>query len=145
MPLLNYTTTVAATRTVSQITELLAKHGAAQILTEYDADGGGGVSGIAFAMQTAHGLMRYRLPVDRAAVRKVMERDRSIPRRFRTEEQAERVAWRIMKDWIEAHLAIIATQMVSLDQVMLPYMLVGEGTVYDHYLANRLAELGTGE
>jgi len=83
--------------------------------------------------------MRYRLPVDTAAVEKVLRADRGVPPKLKSGEQAERVAWRILKDWIEAQLALIATRMVSLDQVMLPYMLMGEGTVYDLYRTQQLA------
>ena len=137
---MNYTTTVPAVRTVGQITELLAKHGAAQILTEYAAGAHGAIpSGIAFAIETPVGVMRYRLPIDAAAVEKVLRADRTVAPRYKDTAHAERVAWRIMKDWIEAQLAIVATHMVTLDQVMLPYMLVGEGTVYDLYLSRQLA------
>jgi len=142
LALLNYSSTVPAVRTVIQMQELLAKHGASQILTEYAADGS--VSGLAFAINGPVGLQRYRLPVDVSAVEKVLSRDRTIASRFKSREQAERVAWRILKDWLEAQLAIVATQMVTLDQVMLSYMLVGEGTVYDLYL-NRQLELGSGD
>jgi hypothetical protein len=141
MPLLNYTTTVPATRTASQIMDILAKHGAQQILVDYGF--GSAVTGLAFAIHTEVGLMRYKLPVDTAAVEKVLRADRGVAPRLRSAEQAERVAWRILKDWIEAQLALIATKMVTLDQVMLPYMLMGEGTVYDLYRTQQLA-IGSG-
>ena len=74
-----------------------------------------------------------------------MRADRQIPKRFKTTVQADRVAWRILKDWVEAQLALIATQMVSLDQIMLPYMLMDEGlTVYDLYRKQQLA-IGSGD
>ena len=140
MPLLNYSTTVPAHRTVSQITEILAKAGAEQILTKYD---NGRAVGVAFAIQAPHGLANYTLPVDVTAVHQVMRRDAQP--RFRTPEQAERVAWRIMKDWIEAQLAIVACRMVSFDQVMLPYMATASGqTVYEVYRDQQLA-LAAGE
>lgn len=143
MPLLNYTTTVPAAKTVAQIIELLAKHGARQVLTDHGA--GGSVVGLSFSIEGPNGPMLYRLPVDVAAVEKVMRAYGSgVPPRLKTTAQAERVAWRILKDWIEAQLAIVATHMVTLDQVMLPYMLMGEGTVYDLYLNRQLAlEAGT--
>lgn len=135
MPLLNYTTTVPASRTVAQITEILARSGAQQILTRYD---GGRAVGVAFAIEAPHGLANYTLPVDVAAVAQVMRRD--APPRFKTPEQAERVAWRIMKDWIEAQIALISTRMVSFDQVMLPYMATASGqTVYEVYRDQQLA------
>ena len=68
-----------------------------------------------------------------------------MPPRYSTPEHAERVAWRIVKDWLEAQLAIIRTEMVTLDQVMLPYMVGDEGhTVYELYRDRQLA-LGTGD
>lgn len=39
MPLLNYTTTIAAHTTVAEIQQMLAKAGANAILSEYDDDG----------------------------------------------------------------------------------------------------------
>jgi hypothetical protein len=141
MPLLNYTTTVPAARTASQIIDILAKHGAQQVLVDYAA--GNRIVGLAFAIKTEIGTMRYKLPVDTAAVEKVLRADRGVQPRLRSAEQAERVAWRILKDWVEAQLALIATHMVTLDQVMLPYMLMGEGTVYDLYRTQQLA-IGSG-
>jgi len=73
-------------------------------------------------------------------VHKVLRADRTVAPRYKTVEQAERVAWRIMKDWLEAQLAIIATEMVTLDQVFLPYMQGDDGrTVYELYLDHQLA------
>lgn len=39
MPLLNYTTTIEASKTVSEIQTMLAKHGARAVLIEYDKQG----------------------------------------------------------------------------------------------------------
>ena len=140
MPLLNYTTTVAATRTAAEMTHRLAVKGASQIMTTYDA---GRPTGLAFAMPTAHGLRRFTLPVNVERVYKVLSRDRQVPPRYKSEEQAERVAWRIVKDWLEAQLAITETEMVTLDQVMLPYMQGDDGrTIWELYLDQQLA-LGT--
>jgi len=141
MPLLNYTTTVGASRTAHQIVDLLARHGASQILLDYGKvrDNGSEVTGLSFAIDTAHGLMRYRLPVNTSAVHAVLRGDRQVPQRFKNLEQAERVAWRILKDWTEAQLALIATTMVTLDEVFLPYMLMAEGTVYEIFRKGQLA------
>lgn len=49
-------------------------------------------------------------------------------------EQAERVAWRVAREWLLAQLAIIEAQMATLDQVMLPYLQVdGQKTLYAAY------------
>ncbi len=50
------------------------------------------------------------------------------------------MAWRILKHWAKAQLAIIRTDIVTLDQVMLPYMRGDDGrTVYDLYRDQQLA------
>lgn len=143
MPLLNYTTTVTVDRTVSQVQAKLAQAGARQIMTTYGE--GGTPIGIAFAIETPHGLRNYNLPVQSAMVEKALRADRDVPNRYKTPEHAARVAWRIIKDWLEAQLAIVETGMVFFDEVMLPYMQGEDGrTVYQLYLAQQLA-LGPGE
>jgi hypothetical protein len=137
MALLNYTTKIAAAKTANEIVNILAKAGASQIMNEFDQ---GRPTGIFFSLNsTGMGAQSYRLPVNAAEVEKVMCSDSHIPRPLKTPEQAERVAWRILKDWVEAQLAIIQSRMVSTDEVFLPYMLNGEHTVYELYLNQQLA------
>jgi len=140
MPLLNFTTEVASTRTISQIVDKLAASGARQILIDYAASR---PVGVAFSLDTPTGVGQYRLPVDPTAVEKVLRRQNVAPR-YKSAAQAERVAWRIMKDWVEAQLAIIETQMVTADEVFLPYMVIGGQTVYQHYLQRQLS-IGPGD
>jgi hypothetical protein len=146
VPLLNYTTQISAARTAAEVQVILARGRARAVATEYD--GTGRPIGIAFEIQTPHGPRTYALPVDAGKVFAVMCRDR-VPPKFRTTDQAERVAWRIIKDWIEAQLAIVATQMVTFEQVMLPYMRTEDGsTVYERYERSELGlaiEAGGGE
>jgi hypothetical protein len=135
--LLNYTTTVPVSRTIGQVQGLLVEAGARQVMTEYDAVGR--ARGIAFAVETGLGLRTFVLPVDAGRVEQVLKRDK-VPTRYATPEHAERVAWRIVKDWVEAQLAIIRTEMVTLDQVMLPYMRTVTGaTMFELYLDSQLA------
>jgi hypothetical protein len=137
MALLNYTTAVPVGRTIGQVQQLLVEAGARQVMTSYDSFGS--ATGIAFAVETDHGVRTFLLPVNSDRVETVLKRDRVAPR-YSTPEHAARVAWRIVKDWIEAQLAIIRTEMVTLDQVMLPYMRSDDGrTMYELYLDRQLA------
>ncbi len=137
MPLLNYTTTVPVSRTIGQIQGLLVEAGARSILTDYDSVGR--PIGIAFRTETLHGVRSFHLPVTAHRVEAVLTREK-VPSRYCTPEHAERVGWRIVKDWLEAQLAIIRTEMVTLDQVMLPYMQGDDGrTVYELYRDQQLA------
>lgn len=137
MPLLNYTTEVPTKRTVTQVQDLLVKAGARQLMVEYG--GAGDPIAVAFLIDTPHGPRQFALPIQAHKVEAVLRKDQVAPR-YQTPEHAQRVAWRIVKDWLEAQLALIATEMVSLDQVMLPYMRWnGDRTVYELYLDQQLA------
>lgn len=137
MPLLNYTTSVAASRSIGQVQQLLVKAGARAIMSEYGEDGT--ASGLSFAIDTPYGSRSFTLPVHVDKIEAVLRRQRVQPR-YSTTEHAERVAWRILKDWVEAQLAIIETEMVTIDQVMLPYMRVNDGqTMYELVISNQLS------
>lgn len=144
MALLNYTTTIKAEKTAGEIHALLAKAGAEAILTEYQA---GVPSALSFVIGTRFGERSFRMPVDPKPVLAVLRRQWSkgeVARRFVEEGQAARVAWRITKDWIEAQLALIETEMVRLDQVLLPYMTTDTGqTVYEAF-SDRQFQLDAG-
>lgn len=121
MPLLNYTTQIEASKTVGQIHGILVAHGAKAILTNYDSNGQ--IESLSFEINTPSGIAHIRLPVDPDAVLRVMMRSGShIPRRLITRSHATRVAWRIVKDWVEAQMAILETEMVKMEQIFLPYI-----------------------
>ncbi len=105
MAILNYTTQIAAEKSVSEIQSTLARAGAIAIMTEYS---GGIVSGISFRIATEFGPTTYQLPCNTEAVFAILQKQHKagkIPTRLVTREQAARVGWRIIKDWIEAQLA----------------------------------------
>jgi hypothetical protein len=85
------------------------------------------------------GLIPFRKgPFERgpAAAFKLLKRDRKVPRSLRTLDQALRVSWRIVKDWVEAQRAIVDTTMVALEQVLLPYAITPDGrTLYERLRA----------
>jgi hypothetical protein len=140
MPLLNYTTTIAAGKTVLEIQSILAKSGAKAILAEYEK---GEVVALSFVIRTQFGDRPFKLPVDTErtlAVLKRQWRDGKLAPRYAVADHAQRVSWRILKDWLEAQLALIETEMVTLDQVLLPYMTTDSGqSVYEQMIARRLA------
>lgn len=136
MPILNYTTTIAATKTVAEIQTILAKAGAEQVIIRYGKNGE--PTALVFELS---GEM-YMLPCRHGEVYKMLARTKGVPARLRTTEQASRVAWRIIKDWVEAQVAIISTGMVDAQEVMLPYMLLRDDqTVYDNFREQRAERL----
>lgn len=54
-------------------------------------------------------------------------------------EQAERVAWRNVRDWVLAQMALVESCDAAVDEVFLPYMTDNSGkTLYQMYSAGRL-------
>ena len=129
MPLLNYTSKVPVSKTVSEVMQMLVKKGASHIMTEYD--GNAQLAGLKWRIDTQHGPLSYSMPVNCQSVLQIMTRQRILPRDpDRRWEQAQRTAWRILKDWIEAQMALLETGMAQMEEVFLPYMLTGDQTLY---------------
>jgi len=119
MAILNYTTSIQPEKTAKEIQRKLADAKAQAILTEYDDEGM--LKAMSFRIMTTYGMLFFRLPVKNHGVYKCLSQDKTIPKRLKTEEQANRIAWRILKDWVEAQIAIIKVEMASLEEVFLPY------------------------
>ncbi len=137
MAIKNYTTTINVNKTIGEIQELLSKHGATAIITEYD---NGNVTGISFKIITLKGELGIRLPSNTDRVLRVLKNQRKNNNQVKdTFEQANKVAWRIIKDWVAAQMAILETEMVEMEQIFLPYILNNEGkTLYQAFRDNQL-------
>jgi len=147
MPLLNYTTKVPVARTAAQVQAILAQNGAKAVMFEYD--GQGRISALAFKVITAHGVLPIKMPLNADATFHVLEKqadEREIPRSFANEAHAYRVAWRIIKDWLEAQMSLLETEMVAMEEIFLPYVLLGEGeTIYEAISSRGFKQLTRGE
>lgn len=131
MAIFNYTTAVPYEKSVQEIIKMLSNAKAVAVLQEYE---NGLVTHIAFKINTAHGLMAFRLPANLERGHAVLNKTKGVERRYRTQEHAARVAWRIVKDWVRAQLAIIETEMVTLTQIFLPFAQDAAGhTVYEQF------------
>lgn len=142
MPLLNYTTSIAPTKTVMEIQSALAKAGASAIMANYDKEGN--IVALSFKIPAEGQEIAFKLPTAWQPVQATLKRQR-VSSKYQTPEHALRVAWRITKDWVEAQLAIIETQMVTTAQVFLPYAITRDGsTVYEYIANNQQILLGDG-
>lgn len=132
--IVNYTTEVDAERTVAEIQKLLVSAGANAIAINYEE---GLPTGLAFRMMTPGGERSFSLPCRWRQVQVVLrDHMRLRPSQYR-DEQALRVSWRILKVWVEAQIAMVQTNLVSIDEAFTAYMQIGEKqTVYDALKAN---------
>lgn len=130
MGILNYTTKISAERTIAEIQQILVKHGATKIMVDYED---GKPSAVQFGLKLNNQLVGYKLPCNYTGVQQAMERDKSIRRDYKTEERAIWVSWRIVKDWVEAQMAIVEAGLALLPEVFLPYAVMKSGnTLFQH-------------
>ena len=146
MPILDYTTKVPVSRTISQIQAKLVEHGARAVMMEYGDDGK--IKALSFEVPMPNGKkLPIRLPVDTEATLRVLKRqwnNREIPGQYANEAHAYRVAWRIIKDWVEAQMSLLETEMVRMEEIFLPYVLVGDGQTIYQVMADKHFLLGEG-
>lgn len=145
MSLLNYTTKIEADKTAGEIAEMLRKAGAKAVLTEYD-ENNEYVSSLSFKMNIAGNDVGFKLPCDWKPVLDILFNDKKVAPKLCIREQAVRVAWRIVRSWVEAQLAIIETKMVTTQEVFLPYMILKDGkTLSEKMTLNPSFLLGDGK
>jgi hypothetical protein len=140
--LLNYTTTVSADKTIGEIQAKLARAGARQIMHGYDSNGN--CCELSFRIPTKFGEISFLLPANVEAVEKVLIKHRVRHRYSQPgdRERATKVGWRILKDWVEAQLALIETGMVTIEQVFLPYAQDERGrTIYEALVEKKFTGL----
>ncbi len=131
MPIKNYTTTIAAEKSVSQIQDLLRKKGARRVLVDYDEKGR--PEAVAFEVELAQpadvssaGLplrLPFRIRARPEAMKRCLWADPNVPRRYRTLEQAERVAWRLVYNWIDVQMAFVEAGQAAMAELLLGFAL----------------------
>lgn len=139
MAIKNYTSIVDAHKSLGEIQGALASHGARKIMVDYD-EGNLPVC-VTFALVSGGVLRGFCLPANIEGVRAVFAQQK-----IKADPgQAERTAWRNLRDWVLAQMAVIEAGQAAMDQVFLPYLTDHQGkTLYEAYQGGRLS-LGGGE
>lgn len=146
MAILNYSTIIDPEQTIGEIQKLMSKHGVTAMMTEYD---GPRVAAVSFQMMIKDKKVGYKLPCNWRSVHQVFK-EQGIPyikhKDKNIENQAVRTAWRVIKDWIEAQLALVEINMVTIPQVFLPYTIMRDGrTLTEHVESDPGFLLGNGK
>ena len=134
MPILNYTTSVSAITTVGQIIGILSQKKAQSVTQRFYEDGR--CRAISFVMMVSQNPIVFELPANVEGVLGILQQEepfnsyrrctRDVYQR-KQKEQAEKIAWRILKDWIEAQMALIESGQAEPAQVFLPYAVQADG------------------
>jgi hypothetical protein len=142
-PLFTYTTKIEPAKTIAEIQENLVQHGAKSVMANYTDEGK--IESLSFVIISNGKAIAIKLPCDPKPVYKVLQRqyeEGKISRGFVDEHQSLRVAWRIVKYWVEAQMALLETQMVKMEQIFLPYAIVKGGkTLFESMTQSKFALL----
>jgi len=126
MSLKNYSTTISAVQTIMEIEDILSRHKVTDIWKIYDTEGS--IIALNFVVYTEFGKLAFKLPVNVEAVGYILKNDKKNKRINLSKNQvgdkavAQRIAWRIIKDWIDSQMALVDISMVKLEEVFLPYV-----------------------
>lgn len=136
-----YTTKVPADQSASEIQKMLSIRGATGILLEYE-QGTGRIDRIAFKMRMGEQEIGFRLPLRWRQVKNALIEDRTIENSYRAraareEDYCYRVAWRILREWVDAQMAMVDLRMVQVQEVFLPYAIMRDDkTLFENMAAN---------
>lgn len=132
MAIKNYSTKISPGKTIGELQELLIRKGVRTISMEL-ADGKPKAVTFVVDITSRDGNrpVTFRLPCNTEGVLNAM-RKAGVQRSLANTEQAERVAWRIVRDWVDAQLAIVEAGQAVLEEVFMPYAIVNPGqTMFD--------------
>ena len=132
MPIKNYTTRIPSFQSLAEIQGMLAQHGANKIMLEYDKQGK--AIGVAFAVDSGGFQNSFYLTADIDGVLAAFKRQRVRA----DKEQAERTAWRNIRDWIAAQMAFIECGNAKVEELFFPYLTDGKTTLYKAYSSGLL-------
>lgn len=157
MFLKNYTTDVPVSVTLHRIEQVLLEAGASAIQKEYGPEAK--VLAVTFHIDTAVGKQVIRLPANEEMALEALWLDyvdgdelqadgnscvswsRKKKRKHEFIQQAQRTAWRIVKDWVEVQMSMIHLKQAELMQVFLPYLYDGKRTYYEALKDSKFAGL----
>lgn len=148
MALLNYTTIIEPEQTIGEIQKMLSHYGVAAMMTEYD---GPSVSAVSFKMLIDGKYISFKMPCNWRAVLQVFNEQGISVGKIKHKDknmnnQAVRTAWRIIKVWVEAQLALVEVNMVTIPQIFLPWAIMRDGrTLSEHVTSDPSFLLGPGE
>ncbi len=129
----NYTTDVPVEKTVAEIQKLLSENGASAVAIEYHE---GAVTDIFFKIRRSGHDLPFRLPAKAEQVYQALwgGKQEWEQERYGTgwRRQAERIAWRICKIWLEAQISLINLEQAKIEEVFLPYLVMaGDKTLFE--------------
>lgn len=145
MNLRNYTSEVPAEKSINNIEKILIELKASRISKEYK---NGKVIAIAFSIPHGNGVMPFLLPAKVEPVKKFFLTQIKKPSHAQianAERQAERTAWKNVKEWVDLQATMIKLEQVEFMEVFMPYIYFLEDgkTLFERMKSNDFKQLSS--
>jgi len=125
------TTNKTPEQTISEIQSLLKPFKIRDVLMKYDIEGE--IIAFSFTLAIGDNIIPFKLPIRHEPLWTLTKQGKT--KYIKTEEQARKVAWRQIYRWLESQLALVEINMVNIEEIFLPYMMLDNNeTVYDKFL-----------
>lgn len=123
---------------------ILAAKGALAIQIEYD---NGEPSAMSFKIKHEEQEIPFKLPCNWRGVLKALEKNVTYRTRVHPDAaQAKRVSWRILKDYVEAQMAIVESNQAEMAEVFMGYAITAGGvTLFQRMMQDPSRLLTSGE
>ncbi len=140
----DYTTEIPADQTIAEISKILMQSKAKGIATEFEDDGR--VKSVFFRIAVGNRELNFKLPAKPDAVYRVLFQDKIGEATYGASRRikATNIAWRIVRDWLEAQVAMIQLEQAEAAEVFFAYLMTGpDQTIFQQAKKNQFL-LGTG-
>lgn len=132
----NYTSEVPAANSLASIEALLVRFGATRIARQYRAQT---IVAMQFELPLESKPVMVKLPANVEIVLETLWTNyvaglRGSAKREKEDfrPQAERTAWKLVRDWVEVQLSMAQTSQAAPLGIFLPYVWDGRRTFYEH-------------
>lgn len=135
----NYTTVIPVTKSIGEIQEILISFGSQNIIMDAEDKK---IKAIKFTYRIGDMILPFILPVNVENTVEVLwkeyQKSSRRGRKLKSDfyEEAERISWRIARDWIHAQLSILTIQAADFIDVFAGYLVTN--TTSCETLGNRL-------
>lgn len=116
----NYTTVVTAEKSIQSIEKMLVDFGCKNIMKEYS--GSMRVLSISFIADVEGQRLPFKLPAQVKECYIWLKKMKPKATEKSLLDQAERITWKILSDWLHIQLSMLETKQADKLQLLLPYL-----------------------
>lgn len=124
---LNYTTTVSESKSLESIRVALVGVGAESVSIEHDAVGK--AVALRFSIKFENKLLIFAIDCKATLIAHFLQNSK-VPQKFKTDAQAQRVAWRLVKTWVDVQTSLVKLNWYKLEEIFLPMVEITKGITF---------------